>query len=81
MTNVVGILIIVLIVTQLSISQATKRIRGNLPDVSETQLAQKKEELNKIEDQLKTLTENTEIVTPPTTSRNSNSNSPRSKRN
>ena len=34
MTNVVGVLIVVLIVTQVNVSSAAKRIRANLPEVS-----------------------------------------------
>ena len=34
MTNVVGVLIVVLIVTQVNVSSAAKRIRANLPEVT-----------------------------------------------
>ncbi len=37
MTNVVGILVIVLIVTQLGVGDAVKRISANLPDISEAE--------------------------------------------
>lgn len=39
MTNVVGVLIVVLIVTQVNVSSAAKRIRANLPTVTEEMLA------------------------------------------
>lgn len=39
MTNVVGVLIMVLIVTQVNVSSVAKRIRANLPDVSKAQMA------------------------------------------
>ncbi|MEM7146285.1 MAG: hypothetical protein AAF591_14195 [Verrucomicrobiota bacterium] len=42
MTNVVGILIIVLVVTQLQVAEALKRIESNLPEVSEEELKQLK---------------------------------------
>ena len=38
MTNVVGILVILLVVTQLSVSSAVKRIRSSLPEVSMEEL-------------------------------------------
>jgi hypothetical protein len=38
MTNVVGILVILLVVTQLGVSTAVKRIRSNLPEVDEAVL-------------------------------------------
>ena len=38
MTNVVGVLIMVLIVTQVNVSSVAKRIRANLPDVSKSQM-------------------------------------------
>jgi hypothetical protein len=37
MTNVVGILVILLVVTQLGVTSAVKRIRSSLPEVSEQQ--------------------------------------------
>lgn len=40
MTNVVGILVILLVVTQVGVRDALRRIRLNLPDVSEAQLAE-----------------------------------------
>lgn len=43
MTNVVGVLIVVLIVTQVNVSSAAKRIRANLPDVTVRMMAQLQE--------------------------------------
>lgn len=42
MTNVVGILVIVLVITRLSVSGAVQRIRQNLPDVSQAMLDETK---------------------------------------
>lgn len=39
MTNVVGILVIVLVITQLGVSEAVRRIQANLPEVSPQRLA------------------------------------------
>ncbi|NRB26273.1 MAG: hypothetical protein HRU37_01165, partial [Roseibacillus sp.] len=50
MTNVVGVLIVVLIVTQVNVSSAAKRIRANLPEVTAsmmTELREKDEEVRK----------------------------------
>ena len=44
MTNVVGILVIVLIVTQLGVSDAVKRISAKLPDVSKQEYELAKQE-------------------------------------
>ena len=49
MTNVVGILIVVLIVTQVNVSSAAKRIRANLPDVTVKMM----EDLRKKDEELK----------------------------
>lgn len=55
MTNVVGILIIVLIVSQLNVSQAVKRIRDDLEPVSEEQMAKLAEERSVVENQIEQL--------------------------
>ena len=50
MTNVVGVLIVVLIVTQVNVSSAAKRIRANLPEVTVpmmTELREKDEKVRK----------------------------------
>ena len=46
MTNVVGVLIVVLIVTQVNVSSAAKRIRADLPDVT---VAMMEEMVEKVE--------------------------------
>lgn len=46
MTNVVGILIILLIVTQLNVGEKVKEIRDNLPDISPEQIVDAKAELD-----------------------------------
>ena len=52
MTNVVGILIIVLIVTQLNVAAAVKRIFSEFPPVSEQQLVDLKEQVKKEREEL-----------------------------
>ena len=51
MTNVVGVLIVVLIVTQVNVSSAAKRIRADLPDVT---VAMMEEMVEKDEDRKST---------------------------
>lgn len=57
MTNVVGILIIVLIVSQLNVTQAVKRIRKDLKPVSETQMAALEKESDTVAKQIEMLKE------------------------
>lgn len=52
MTNVVGILIIVLIVTQLNVAAAVKRIFSEFPPVSEEQLAELRVKVEKEKEEL-----------------------------
>ena len=40
MTNVVGVLIVVLIVTQVNVSSTAKRIRANLPEVTAAMMSE-----------------------------------------
>ena len=55
MTNVVGILVILLAVTQMGVAQALERIRTNLPDISPEQLAQVQKEARELAEILKQL--------------------------
>ena len=55
MTNVVGILVIVLVVTLLGVRDAVKRIDASLPDVSQEQLDAQKEEAAQTAALLKTV--------------------------
>jgi len=55
MTNVVGILVILLAVTQMGVAQALERIRTNLPDISPEQLAQAQKEVRELAEILKQL--------------------------
>ena len=62
MTNVVGILIILLIVTQLNVGEKVKEIRENLPDISIEELQSIKE---KVDLQKKQLTQLQEAIEDP----------------
>ena len=55
MTNVVGILVILLVVTQLGVSSAVKRIRSNLEDVSPEQSEKSTKELASLTKDLRAL--------------------------
>ena len=55
MTNVVGILVVLLAVTQLGVSTAVKRIRSNLPDVDVPQLEQVRKEMALLDKKLSAL--------------------------
>ena len=57
MTNVVGILVILLVVTQLGVTSAVKRIRSNLPEVDEAQLEETRRETQAMEKKLAALEE------------------------
>ena len=49
MTNVVGILVVLLAVTQLGVSTAVKRIRSNLPEVDDAQLLKARSDADLLE--------------------------------
>ena len=52
MTNVVGILVIVLIMTQVNVADAIRRLRSALPDVSEEQMGKLVEEVRNVDEEL-----------------------------
>ncbi len=52
MTNVVGILVIVLIMTQVNVADAIRRLRSSLPDVSEEQMGKLVEEVRNVDAEL-----------------------------
>lgn len=52
MTNVVGILVIVLIMTQVNVADAIRRLRSVLPDVSEAQMGELVEEVRHVDEEL-----------------------------
>lgn len=64
MTNVVGILVIILIVTQVNVTEATRRIRAGLPDVSEEQLVEQEKKLVALRETLEELKRDKTPVTP-----------------
>ena len=57
MTNVVGILVIVLVVAQLNVQSTVNRIRENLPEVSTDQLAQQEKSVRQLQAQLVAMTD------------------------
>ena len=61
MTNVVGVLIVVLIVTQVNISSAAKRIRANLPEVTVPMMAELQEKDEEVRKQLAELRDPAEV--------------------
>jgi len=52
MTNVVGILVIVLIMTQVNVADAIRRLRSALPEVSEEQMEELVEQASSIDEEL-----------------------------
>ena len=52
MTNVVGILVIVLIMTQVNVADAIRRLRSALPAVSHEQMEQLVEDVRHIDEEL-----------------------------
>ena len=61
MTNVVGVLIVVLIVTQVNISSAAKRIRANLPEVTVPMMVELQEKDEEVRKQLAELRDPAEV--------------------
>lgn len=61
MTNVVGVLIVVLIVTQVNVSSAAKRIRANLPEVTVPMMAELLKKEEKVNQRLEELREPEEV--------------------
>ena len=57
MTNVVGVLIVVLIVTQVNVSSAAKRIRANLPEVTVPMVEELREKEKAVQQELASLQE------------------------
>ena len=64
MTNVVGILVILLAVTQLGVGEAVQRISESLPDVSEAELALIEREAAELETQMSGLLKRQEELPP-----------------
>jgi len=62
MTNVVGILVIVLILTQLGVGDAVKRISESLPDITLDQLQLARQEADELRSLLEKLNEQKEEV-------------------
>ncbi|MDP7307904.1 MAG: hypothetical protein QF405_09720 [Roseibacillus sp.] len=61
MTNVVGVLIVVLIVTQVNVSSAAKRIRANLPEVTVPMMMELREKDEKVQERLAELRDPAEV--------------------
>ena len=61
MTNVVGVLIVVLTVTQVNVSSAAKRIRANLPEVTVSMMEELREKDLAVQEQLARLQEPAEV--------------------
>ncbi len=61
MTNVVGILIVVLIVTQVNVSSAAKRIRANLPEVTVPMMEELREKDEEVRQRLAELRDPAEV--------------------
>lgn len=61
MTNVVGVLIVVLIVTQVNVSSAAKRIRANLPEVTVPMMEELREREQVVQKRLAGLQEPAEV--------------------
>ena len=61
-TNVVGILVIVLVITQLGVSSAVNRIRSSLPEVSVEELEKQKNETNDLRAMAAKMSEGTDAI-------------------
>ena len=55
MTNVVGILVIVLIMTQVNVADAIRRLRSALPEVSEEKMEELVEQVRSVDEELSLL--------------------------
>ncbi len=64
MTNVVGILIIVIIVSQINVADAVKRIRDGLDPVSAAQMAELERERDQVAQQIESVKSSSETVDP-----------------